>query len=696
MLVGIAAVVLALLGVRRLAGFPHKLSWVQAWSGIKPLVPLTAAAALRVCIFWAWGAGVACGALLKIDPALEVSDAIFGGAAALWIFAYIAGQLLGPIGLFREATVWILLGSLTLWLWRYPPVISFSMPTTGQKLALLAWLLLAVSMVPLQLGSPVPPYMDVLSYPSSVQRIISFHVYQPFNNNPYGLFGPYTQTPALELFYVLLAMGSHTKLAPLAETGAMVPMAGLIIFATYRLGKTLFNDLAGGMATLLLLFTCLFRRAQGMRGTAVDFALVAVGLAFFLDSRRRPALMAYGSLALGTAVASHAIDGPLAMLLASAGTLLWLANGDSRGFAVGAACLAGASLIALPEIPIALAYPMPYPILPLSQFTGIIIILAAVPKLRSFEPSQSVIARAANITMSISFLLSVLMRHRVEAFAIWAWVFDNQPFLLLLCCGGAVAIVVASLVNDAFVPLGSLSAVALLLGVVGTGLPSFFAHSGANLSAAFMIQDFQSKLIEYWCPYFLTLPAGLLLALAYEHLSGPLSLLVLMALLIYPWKLDQHSQDTDSLQHSIVEHWAFNLSTAANGYFLGSPDPRWTLDSDGFALVDVLNREREAGRITLSTHVLHLTDSINYWIILQCPVFTGINDDVMDYEDQSRNGSIAGGRVRGMDQLQAELAKQPPYILEQIAPPSWMAQPPAGYVEIFRQGKLRLFRHQDL
>jgi hypothetical protein len=54
LIVGIASVVLALFGVRRLlAGFPYKLSWVQAWSGMKPLLTLTAEVAVGVCIFLA-------------------------------------------------------------------------------------------------------------------------------------------------------------------------------------------------------------------------------------------------------------------------------------------------------------------------------------------------------------------------------------------------------------------------------------------------------------------------------------------------------------------------------------------------------------------------------------------------------------------------------------------------------------------
>lgn len=690
-IVGIASVVLALFAIRSLAGFSFKLSWMLAWRGIKPLLPLTVPAAFRVCGIWAWATAAIAGALLKIDPDLDLSDAILGGASGLWIFAYITGQLLGPIGLFREATVWILLGSLTLWLWRSPPGVSFSAPSTGQKLALLA-----LSMVPLQLGSPIPPYMDVLSYPSSAQRILTFHVYDPFNNNPYGLFGPHVQTPALELFYALLAMGSRTKLAALAQTAAMVPMAGLIIFATYRLGKTLFNDLAGGMATLLLLFTCLFRRAQGMRGTAVDFALVAIGLAFFLDARRNRVLTAFGSLALGTAVASHAIDGSLAMLLALIGILLWLANVDLNRFVVGAACIAGGALVASPEIAVAFAHPVAYPILPLVQLAGIVLILLAASKLGPSEPGQSIVLRAISLAIAVFFLYSVLMRNRVADFAIWTSFFDSQPFLVLLCCGGAVVLVVASLTKNPFLPLGSLSAAAVLFGVAGASLGSFLGQIGANPSAVMMTQDIQNKLFEYWCPYFMAVLAGLLLALAYEHLSGSLSLFALMALLIYPWMLDQHSEDTDSLQHSIAEQWAFNLNTAANGYFVGSPDSRWTLDSAGFALVDVLNREIEARRITFDTHILHLTDTIDYWILLQYPVFTGINDDPIDYQDESRNLMIAGGRVRRIGQLETELAKKPPYILKQTAPPSWMAQPPAGYIEIFRQGKLRLFRRQDL
>ena len=228
-------------------------------------------------------------------------------------------------------------------------------------------------MLPLELGSPVAPYMDVLSYPASVQRILSFGVYLPFDNDPFGCWGPRTQTPGLELFFAMLAMGSHVKLGVLAQSGLTVPMMALLIFATYRLGQTLANDTAGGMAAVFLFFTTIFRRSTGMRGTAVDFALVALGLAFFLDCRRSRSLMAIGALILGTSVVVHAIDGGLAIFVAGAAVLLWLADRDWGRFVPGVLCLAGAVLFAVPEFAIGLGKPVPYPLLPIAQIAGIVI-----------------------------------------------------------------------------------------------------------------------------------------------------------------------------------------------------------------------------------------------------------------------------------------------------------------------------------
>ncbi len=181
----------------RLRDFPYHLSWLEAIRGMWEVLPATLWAAVRIWIFWAWSAAVIAGLILRIDPEIDLADAILGGVGGLWALGYFLGVLLGPLGLFNTSSLWALLALGTVWLWYHPPKIARATPTTGQKLALLATGLLAVSMLPLQLASPVAPFMDVLAVPSSVQRIITFGVYLPFDNAAYGVWGPAAQTPGL-------------------------------------------------------------------------------------------------------------------------------------------------------------------------------------------------------------------------------------------------------------------------------------------------------------------------------------------------------------------------------------------------------------------------------------------------------------------------------------------------------------------
>ena len=161
-------------------------------------------------------------------------------------------------------------------------------PSTGQKLAILACVLMLIDHAPLELGSPVPPYMDVLKLPASAQRILTFGKYLPFDNDPYGYWSPIAQSPGLELvlrvpgFRQLYERSRHWPRWPRST-----PMVAYHLGA-YRLGRSLMNDVAGGIAALLLFATTIFVRAHSMRGTAVAFALITIGLAFLLDQNRRP------------------------------------------------------------------------------------------------------------------------------------------------------------------------------------------------------------------------------------------------------------------------------------------------------------------------------------------------------------------------------------------------------------------------
>ena len=172
----------------------------------------------------------------------------------------------------------------------------------------------------------------------------------------------------------MLAMGSRVRLGLLAHSATIVPMAGLIIFGAYRLGAATLGDTAGGIASLMLFFTNTFRRAVGVRGTAVAFGLVGVGLGLVLDRRARRSTFALGCLILGAAVASHTIDGGFAIAVASFAILL--RDADSS-----------ADLVPQGRVPVWLGAAsrrlisrsstktvLPYPILPLLQIAGIVAI----------------------------------------------------------------------------------------------------------------------------------------------------------------------------------------------------------------------------------------------------------------------------------------------------------------------------------
>jgi len=690
--------VVTALAIYRLRNFNYPLtplSWIHAWRAIAPVLPETAWAAFRVWTFWALSSCAIAGLLRRYDPTTEAGDAVLAGAVGVWVLAYVLGNLVGPLGLMRSWLVWLLLIAAIAPQLRDLQAFKFNPPSNGQKMALIAWALLSVSLLPLQLGSPVPPFMDVLNHPAAVQRILTFHRYLPFDNDPYGAFGAHVQAPALELFYAVLGLGAGCKMGTLAETAAMVPMAGLMIFSAYRLGRTLFGDTAGGMASLFLFFTCLFRREQGMRATAVVFALVGIGLAFFLDPRRNRTLFACGAMVLGTSVAAHAIGGGLAMFVAASAVVFWLASGDFSGSIAAIICLAGASMLAVPELLIATEHSVSYPILPAIQLAGIAVIVAGASRLRAQGPGRSIVIPILNAATVAGLFALLIYRHWFTG-SIFDDVMRNVPMLCVFAALGLIAAVILGFVEKGSTPATGVLAVALIVGVAAHIASNYLTPKISAPAEMHMLSDFISKLIDYWIPFILIFPAGLLFALIHDRISRPLALFVVLTILMYPWTRVENPQDYDGDEHAISEQWAFNLSRAEVGYWVGTPDGRWTIGPDGFALVDVLQDELRAGRITPATHILHLTDSTSAWGLMQVAIFTGIDDDPYDLHYDPNNLFQAGSRVRGPADLPAALARRPAYILEQCPAPAWMADPPSGYEKIFDRGNLRLYRRADL
>ncbi len=709
-LVTLGFIVVTVLGVYRLAQFhhfyPNGLDWRGALEGIWPLLPITGWAAIRVSLFWGWSTAVIAGLLLAFDPALGLCDALLAGAAGLWFLGDFLGNILGPLGLFRAPLIWLLLAAGTLWLLRLRPRIRLRAPSMGQKLALLAFALMAVITLPIQLGSPVVPRVDALAWPSSAQRILTFHTYAPLNNDPYAVWAWSAQAPGTELFYALLALGSGTRLAVLAESAAMVPMLGLLAFGVYRLGRVLFDDLAGGFAALLLLFTIFHNTMQSMRPGVTAFALASIGLAFFLDARRSRTRMAIGAMLLGASIPSHAIDGAVAMAVAACAVVIWSAAKVRSRVRAGIGCLAGALLLGSPEFFVVFRIPLPYPILLLSQLAGVAVILGSARTLEGESVAGLTIPRTLGLAVFGALALML-------PFESWLTVFapggdqSSIPLVvaqllltpLVLTTSGVVGLILLEVklrTNPRAPAYAVLAAGVVLLGPVATLVLGVVDPYASSASARFMVSHPVGYLNLFWCPCFIALIGALAFALVWSRWSKSIALFVLLCPWIYPWQVTNPTHFLwQLLGHSMVEQSAYNLDIAARGYFSNCPDRRWSLSPEGFALVDILNREISAGRITMETHIPHVSFSPPSWDSpAEFALFTGINDDPIDKDFDPNDIYLADTRRRSFKQFVATFAEGAPYILDERDLPPGITYP--GYEEIFDRERLHLFRRLAL
>jgi hypothetical protein len=684
------------------------------WTGFGAVLPHTACAAIKVWTFWTVSAAILGGILLHIEPRLGLIDATIGGFTGVWIFAYIGGNALGPIGLFRTWTLWILLAAGGFWLWRRIPRVERRPLSPGQKLMLLTFALHAPGLLILQLGSPVPPFMDIFATPAAAQRIITFGRYLPFDNDPYGYWDAASQLPGLELFYAFLGLGSWTSLGVLAETAAIVPMAGLLVLTTYRLGKTLAGDVAGGFACLFLFATMLLRVLPYMHGRSVAFVLVAAGLGFFLDARRNRMRLALGALALGTAVASHAIIGALGMVVATAPVLFWLLSGEIGAALAGLGALAGASLVALPAVAIGLRIALPYPVLPAMQMLGIALIAVSAHTLHE----RTVTDRLKWMQWGLTLLpVYVLLWHPPPFMP------NNHPqrFPLLVYGGGLGLVLMLWIDRGVLLPwraarnetrpsrafLGPVT-IALLVAILIE-----YVYATVDWRSRFPDPRVQVALadlfykVDYWYPYIWVFPAAYLAAWLYRTVSPRVTVFLVLALLFFPWR-ERYAYPQEGLadpnyhQHSITEAWSYQVETGKRGYWGATSDRRWAQNPAELELAEVLRREVAAGRITLATHVVHLGPyQILYKDNLLFSVYTGINDDgyIAGYQF---DWSIAGGRLRPIEQLGERLAEHPPYVAihqrnDPGAPdnvdPTPFATGLEGYTEIFNRDNVRLLRY---
>ena len=135
--IAVAAFCVAILAIRRLDGTAHAVNFTAGLRGLTKVLPETGVAVLKLWSFWALSAAVVAGLLLQFAPEMELFDVILAGAGGVWVIAWLLGHLLGPIGLFRPVTIWVILAAGIFQIWRRPPTLRRTPLTAGQKLALL-------------------------------------------------------------------------------------------------------------------------------------------------------------------------------------------------------------------------------------------------------------------------------------------------------------------------------------------------------------------------------------------------------------------------------------------------------------------------------------------------------------------------------------------------------------------------------
>ena len=166
-----------------------------------------------------------------------------------------------------------------------------------------------------------------------------------------------------------------------------------------------------------------------------------------------------------------------------------------------------------------------------------------------------------------------------------------------------------------------------------------------------LLWDIPYKLNQYWLPYFVIFPAAAVLALIYQRFPRVSSWVLISALLVLPWYGSIWTGYYDQYPHAIVQQWQWSWQFAREGYWAGSQDRRWMLAANGFKTVATLQQAIEDGKITPQTHLLHLTDSDSMWTLFPVSVYTGIDDDVIDFTYDPTNLFEQGGRIRGPSTL---------------------------------------------
>ncbi len=688
LVVVLAAVVIAALGLYRLRGYRYPFDVREAWAGVRTVLPVTGRTALLMWSVLAIELGFLTGWWRRVHP-LSRAEAAAAAVLTLWGGGYVTLLLLGPSHAYRPVILRLVLLLVAVAAWRgsigKTPLAPQRRGGFGPWLAIGALLLAGGPLLLMQLGSPVSPFMDVLPYVAATQKIVTFQYYDPLQNDAAGLWPPQRQVPGVDgpISLLSLAVGSSARLG---TTSLIVPVAALNLLAMYLLGRHVRSGLTGGMACLFLLQTFLWRRSSDVRSTALAFPVVALGLVFLLGRRRSGARAALGGMALGLAVAVNPLIGAFGMQVASLGTIVeWL--DFRRGFFVRGVVLAAGVVFALPAVLLneGVRSPLWSLALPALAAVAFFVWLARADD-RVFRRARGTPTPWARLACLVGAPLAALWFHAGREAEFYPDDWSGYPILTLLAAGGLAVLVAAVWRRPRRLPAVYLPALALLVGMLDFVLISPHRFSGP-LEMKALASASTPKIILYWAPYWMAVLAGAWLANLARRALVPAVVLALV-LVMYPIRHVAEPLDFDGAELSLVGTWGFHLTHAARGYWAGRGDRRWVLDENYQAVADYLKAEIARGAIDYYTHVMVISPQIES---VEVALATGISADVVSPQFDPNGYWNVGSRARKLDQVAQAFEERPPYVVIEHYRPSQFPQL-SQYEEVVAQQYVRLYR----
>lgn len=542
----------------------------------------------------------------------------------------------------------------------------------------------------LQLASPVVPFMDVLpNHVTAVEHLRVFGGLATLDTIPSPINGP------SRIFFgyqaTVGALAATTDVPAVTAVAALaLPLTVLVALAGRGVAGAIAGAPAARWALLTVPLSVTFLRIGD--GRAGVMAFVLAGLAFWLVLEPRGRTIRRRSLVLGVTLGAAILVHPGMGLLATATVGLTavgaVATGArTRAFAVYALPAAiTAPVLALPQWAANAALELPpwTALLAGPLAASVMLTSQAVLERVRWRTWPTVEPRRV-VALAVASVVGLLAAGQIIAPAAIDHVADTAVVALawypVLIVGGAVAVLLAPGRPGMHVVYAGL-VVTVLAGAVAEVVPT-----GSQLGDSIRFEV--PKTITYFAPTLLAVAAAVGLADVWSrrnwHVAGRFTA---TAAFLVAAALPIRSEVVEALslgEHRLSESLSISLRHAGRGYWQGFPHPRFLINAQQRELVESIQSEIAAGRLTDTTHVLHVARSFQPWVAAPLAAFTGVLETTATL-DPEHSIHTADGRLRDLGDLEDLLRQDFGYVVIEPAglePAVSTRVQAAGYRPIF-------------